>query len=333
MSGWSRSGQDISLKESVADMPAENRTALMNTNDSTSPRESMAFLPRLPRSVAPPGAEEQLQLIRDPETGSPATHDPDTRDPVADDPMTREPVTSDRTNCDQVLRDLTFRRRADAVFGFSNGAEYPGPSEWDRLQGPPAPGPRSALRHRVRRLVSQVSRAVTWLPRMMSRRMHSLGRWMSPRAPRWSGPSRGAPAAQLWQEGQHDYQQNQHGYQDVQNGYQGDQHGYHEDKHGYQDDQHGYHDDKHGYQDAQQGYWEEQHGQQRRQTGQQDYHRQPAAPEHAPAVLDRRLACACDDPSERNYRSVHYNNGMGHFLSTSFWIPALGLFYLLGFAR
>ena len=314
------SEQDISLKENVEDLPPENRTALKNISDNASSRESKAFLARLPRSAAPSSAEKRLQLISNPETGSPVTHDSDTRDPVTNDPVTREPLTLDPTNRDPVLHDLTVRRRAEADFDFSNDAEYSRLSEWSSLQSQPTPEPGSALGHRVRRLVSQVSRAVTWLPRMVARRMHRLGRWMSSRGPRWSDPSLSAPASQHWQE-------------DQQDGYQQDQHGYQEGQHGYQEDQHGYHEDQRGYQDAQQGYWEDQHDQQGLQTGQHDYHQQPASADHPPAVLDRRLMCACDDPSRRNYRSVRYNNAMGHFLSTSFWIPALGLFYLLGFAR
>ena len=70
--------------------------------------------------------------------------------------------------------------------------------------------------------------------------------------------------------------------------------------------------------------------QQRNQEGQQ-----PTPLQRSTVVLDKRLSCTCSGPSRRRHRQVINNlsGALGQFLSTSFWIPALGLFYLLGIVR
>ena len=63
-------------------------------------------------------------------------------------------------------------------------------------------------------------------------------------------------------------------------------------------------------------------------TQQQEHQQDPPDP----ALVDRRL-CKCGAPPRKRYRNVLVSSGLGQFLSTSFWIPALGLVYLLGLSR
>ena len=371
-SGWNHTEEHfaVSLKESIVDLSAEYRTThpsisiSLNDNDSQrtsindnrSARESKAFLTRLPRSVAPSSDDDKPQprpvtqawpktatrkseppsrgasssewlrsispnnspgkdhiprnlnsaaVTLDKVIAHPVIGDSLIRYPVTHDSVARGTVFHDLANRGSVLRHSSFRRRAGEDVGFSTDAEPHRVPEWDSFQRRrPAPVQGSTFRRRVHRLVSQVSRAVTWLPRMMSRRMHRLGRWMSSRVLR-SDTNQGVPASQHFQKGQDDYQKNQRGYQVHQTDYSEDQH------------------DK-------QSQLNEQHGHQKVRRGQQ---LTSAGLQHTPADLKRRLECACNTLSRRRLRSVGFHNALGTFLSTSFWIPALGLFYLIGLSR
>ena len=130
---------------------------------------------------------------------------------------------------------------------------------------------------RARRLWSRVSSAATWLPRMASRKLRGLRRWMSNRRAQWSRKDEG-PSEQPYQQ----YEQHQ-GQQ--QNFYQNDQ------------------------------------------------QQQQLVPLERSSPAVGGMMCKCKSPPRKRHRSAVASNALGQFLSTSFWIPALGLVYLLGLSR
>ncbi|XP_043197746.1 uncharacterized protein LOC122368141 [Amphibalanus amphitrite] len=150
---------------------------------------------------------------------------------------------------------------------------------------------------RMRRLWSRVSNAMTWLPRMMSRRLHGLRRWMASRRAQWSEGNQVPPDPPRHQRYEQHQGQHQQDYQKEQ----------------------------------QREHVRHQHQQKKQKHRAQQQQKQQllSLPERGP-VLDKRLSCACNAPSRRKFRNTNVSSALGQFLSTSFWIPALGLVYLLG---
>ncbi|KAF0303333.1 hypothetical protein FJT64_024681 [Amphibalanus amphitrite] len=127
----------------------------------------------------------------------------------------------------------------------------------------------------LRRLWSRMKSAMSRLPRMMSRRLHGLRRWMASRRAQWSSGDQELSDTSRYPR----YEQGQH-----------------------------------------QNYY---------QTEQQE----PAVSQRQSSSAEERRMCRCNVPPRKRYRNVVASSALGQFLSTSFWIPALGLVYLLGFSR
>ena len=241
-------------------------------------------------------------VTRDSVTRDSVTRDSVTRDSVTRDSVTRDSVIHDSVTHGSVPRDSQFRRRSEANAGLviARNPYGPAPTSFPFARRRATPDLGTALGHRARRLWSRMSSAVAWLPRMMSQRVRGLQSWMSSSVARW-----GSPQEAHGQESQHSYQQDQ------------------------RQDQ--WRDQQQDKERAQQQH--QQQSQRQSQQQSQRQHQQPTSADQTPAVLDRRVACACDQPSRRKFRNVGIGNALGQFLSTSFWIPALGLFYLLGLSR